>query len=372
VGITDGFASQTPFPSGAGAPAGLTALSKHPYVSEESYPSAYSFKNITPLNALGEHDIEKGSTTPLFTPTYNSLFPEVTLTATHTETLIRDIAPFTTNVYGFPHGRDVTPPSGGSPLEEWITEYNLATGKAPIVGPDETTPQTGSSATLTAADKAHFQAKVALRSLVADVSKGIGREYFFAAAPGGLSLINREFFTALEAHPNTYPGDQAGGETMTGLRNMLNQFQGPGPGPEGPRALKLLSITQDGNHAQFTGNDTAAHPSLYDRDVLAVFPFQSSPTKYVIPVYVMTRNLLTLYEPNQPEDDIHRFDLPNETFTITLTNLPETTTPPTVALYDPLRNETTPAHLVSRDGATATIELQATDYPRMLTISYPE
>jgi hypothetical protein len=372
VGITDGFASQTPFPSGAGAPEGLTALSKHPYVSEESYPSAYSFDSIIPLNALGEHDIEKGSTTPLFTPAYDSLFPEVTLTATHTETLIRDIAPITTDVYGFPHGRNVTPPGGGSPLEEWVTEYNLATGKAPIVGPDETTPQTGSSATLTPADKAHFQAKVALRSLVADVSKGISREYFFAAAPGGLSLINQEFFTDLEAHPNTYPGDQAGGETMAGLRNMLAQFEGPGPGPAGPRALKLLSIAQDGNHAQFTGDSTTAHPNLYDRDVLAVFPFQSSPTKYVIPVYVMTRNLLTLYEPNQPQSDIHRFDLPDETFTITLTNLPETATAPTVALYDPLRNETTSAHLVSREGSTATIELQATDYPRMLTISYPE
>jgi len=42
-----------------------------------------------------------------------------------------------------------------------------------------------------------------------------------AAAPGSLSLIDSRFFSALEAEPGTYPGDQLGGETMDGFRNML-------------------------------------------------------------------------------------------------------------------------------------------------------
>jgi hypothetical protein len=105
--------------------------------------------------------------------------------------------------------------------------------------------------------------------------------------------------------------------------------------------------------------------------VLAVLPFQSSPTRFVIPVYVMTRDLLTLYEPGQPASDIHRFDLPEETFRITLGNLPETGGTPVVSSYDPLRNESTPAHLVSQTGATATVEIAATDYPRILTVEYP-
>ena len=33
-----------------------------------------------------------------------------------------------------------------------------------------------------------------------------------------------------------------------------------------------------------------------------------------MPVYVMTRDLLTLYEPNAASTDIRRFDLPDETF----------------------------------------------------------
>ncbi|MGO9321416.1 MAG: hypothetical protein ACLQBY_11535 [Solirubrobacteraceae bacterium] len=367
VGITNGFASQTPFPSGALAPLGLTALSKHPYAGLQRFPAEYNKRNIAPINALGAKDAHGGTQAP-FIPSYDSLFPEVTLTATHTETLIRDIAPITTTIYGLPHGREVGP-VGGGPVQKWITEYNLGVGGATPVGPDEVTPATGAAAVTTSADRAHFHAKVALRSLVANVSKGISREYFYRASPGPLSLIGEGFFTAAGADPGVYPGDALGGETMRGLRNMLARFQGPGP--EGSaRQLTLLSIGQDGDHAQFAGDGTAAHPPLYDRDVLAVFPFQSSPTRFVIPVYVMTRDLLTLYEPEAPATDIGRFDLPNETFRITLGDLPESKTPPSVSAYDPLREESTPARLLSREGSTAVFEFAATDYPRILTIDY--
>ncbi len=370
VGITDGFASQTPFPSGADAPLGLTALSKHPYVGPKTFPAEYRERHIAPVDALGGRDTSSNkSFAPLFTPAYQSLLPEYTLTATSTESLIRDVAPITTNIYHYPHGRNVAP-AGGVPLQKWVTEYDLGVGKAKVVGPDEVTPQTGPSATLTTADKAHFRAKVVLRSLVSMIAKGVSREYFFAAAPGNLSLINENFFTELEKEPNTYPGDNQGGETMSTLHNLITHFQGPGPTGGNAQQLTLQAITQEGNHAQFTGDGTPQHPSLYDRNVLAVFPFQTSPTSYVIPIYVMTRDLLTLYEPNQPTTDTKRFDLPNETFHITLTGLPNTTNPPTITLYDPITNQNTPTQLTSQNGTTATIQIQATDYPRLLTLNY--
>jgi hypothetical protein len=157
---------------------------------------------------------------------------------------------------------------------------------------------------------------------------------------------------------------------MSGFREMLAQFKGPGP--EGSaRALKLVSIAQEGNHAQFSGDGTSAHPDLYDRNVLAVLPFQSSPKRFVIPVYVMTRDLMTLYEPGRPASDITRFDLPGESFTVTLGNLPEAGAAPAVSAYDPLRREATPARLISREGSNATFEIAATDYPRLLTLEYP-
>jgi hypothetical protein len=372
VGVSNGFASQTPFPSGALAPPGLTALSKHLYDGAKSFPTEFHAQpGRVPRDALGRRDTagprgSPGAFAPLFVPHYQSLFPEYYLTATSPETVIRDLAPFTTYIYKAPHGRYVHAPHQ-PPVQVWMTEYNLSLNGATVVGPNESTPVETS---LTPADKTHFQAKALLRSLVAMINKGMTREYFYAATGHALALIPPTFYTALQAHPETYPGDQLGGETMNGFRNMLTQFQGPGPGPN-LRQLTLLSITQDGNHAQFSGDGTAAHPSLYDREVLAVLPFQSSPTRFLIPVYVMTRDLLTLYEPDAPTSDIHRFDLPNETFRITLGNLPETTTPPTITAYDPLRNETTPAKLVAQTGHTATIEIAATDYPRILTIEYP-
>jgi hypothetical protein len=369
VDITNGFASESPFPSGAGAPVGLTAISKHPYVGPRIFPADLRKAHVIPVNALGVRDTSsRASFTPLFVPAYQSLLPEYVLTATSAESLTRDLAPFTTNVYRVPHGRDVGP-SGGAPVQKWITEYNLTPGKATVMGPDGVTPQTGSSSILTPADKTHFHAKALLRSLVAMVNKGIAREYFFAASPSALGIISEGFLSAAKAHPGSYPGDSSGGETMAAFHNLFARMQGPGPNG-GARQLQLLSIAQDGNHAQFAGDGTSAHPSLYDRDVLAVLPFQSSPTHFVIPVYVMTRDLLTLYRPAAPATDTTRFDLPDERFRITLANLPEAGSAPSVSAYDPLRNRFTPARILSREGSRAVIELAATDYPRLLNIRY--
>jgi hypothetical protein len=78
VGITNGFASQSPFPSGAAAPPGLSALSKHPYAGPIEFPSEYRENGSRPRNALGELDTtSRASFTPLFTPTFQSLFPRV-------------------------------------------------------------------------------------------------------------------------------------------------------------------------------------------------------------------------------------------------------------------------------------------------------
>ena len=134
---------------------------------------------------------------------------------------------------------------------------------------------------------------------------------------------------------------------MDALRHLVAQFQGPGPGGSA-RQLELLSIAQEGNHAEFAGDGTAAHPDLYDRELLAVLPFQSAPDRFVIPVYVMTPNLTTVRQADGP--GVSRFDLPDENFRITLGNLPATADPPAVSAYDPISDTRTPARLVSRAG----------------------
>ena len=62
---------------------------------------------------------------------------------------------------------------------------------------------------------------------------------------------------------------------------------------------------------------------------------------------------------------------PDENFRITLGNLPAGRASRRGRAYDPMRDEATPARLVSRQGDRAVFEIAATNYPRLLTIDYP-
>jgi hypothetical protein len=349
---------------------GTTAISKHLYASGLYFPSANKSDGIEPFDALGKLDVKAGTKTapftPLFVPSYRSLLPEYYLTATQTETVIRDVAPMTTNLYSTPHGRNVSSSGGGDPIQTWMTEYNLNANVAPV-GTDQTVLW---GQHLTAADIAHFQAKALLRSLVSTINKGLSREYFYTAAHNdGFNVVDSNFIAAANAHPTVYPGNQLGGPTTDAFHNLMSHFPDSGQGAA-TRQLQLVSIEQSGNHAQFSGDGTAAHPDLFDREVLTVFPFQVSPTRFVIPTYVMTRDLAMLYNPSAPSSDVTRFDLPDETFRITLGNLPASAAPPSVSSYDPLHDVYTPARFVSRQGDKAVFELSATDYPRLLTLDF--
>ena len=70
-----------------------------------------------------------------------------------------------------------------------------------------------------------------------------------------------------------------------------------------PRQVSLIEIGDYAGKRQFEGDGTAAHPPLYNRDVLAFLPFQVTPKRFVIPVYVMTTNLAKVYKPSAPLTD---------------------------------------------------------------------
>ena len=114
VGISDGFASQTPFASADSVPAGTTALSKHLYAGPQYFPRTATINGVRPVDALGNPDstTSQAPYRPKFTPNYGSALPEYFLTATQTETLVRDLSPNTTRIYGVPHGREVGPVGG--------------------------------------------------------------------------------------------------------------------------------------------------------------------------------------------------------------------------------------------------------------------
>jgi hypothetical protein len=132
VRISDGFASQRPWDSGATSPRGLAALSKHPYYGMRRFPAQAVYDGQRPLDARGRVDARRrkgrdGGTVyrDRFVPRYDSFFPEYILNGIQTETLVRDIAPRTTDIQGQPHGRDVPTQGGGDPPAVWITEVNM-------------------------------------------------------------------------------------------------------------------------------------------------------------------------------------------------------------------------------------------------------
>jgi len=360
VGIGDGFSNQSPWASGADTPAGLTAIDKHYYSGFKTFPQQGPLENLTPINALGQKDgvhqkgPGNGSWVGNFTPTFDAFFPEFYLSGLMTETLTRDLSPIDTSVYGTPHGRDTHQP-GSAPPQVWMTEDNMG----PDSGPQGQNAQPGS-----AADR-HIMAKDALRYLSSFVNKGVTAFDFYAVTGDGLNLVDDGFLSDLKSNPTAYPGDAAGGSTMAALNSFTSAFGGGKI--SSTRALSLTQIAQEGNHAQFAGDGTAAHPPLYDRDVLGFFPFQVTNSKFVVPVYVMTRNVEQVYNTSLPVTDPARYDMPPETFRLTIDGVDSANAQ--VSFTDPLTGRSQPATIVSRSGSQIVVQLDATDSVRLLTIT---
>jgi hypothetical protein len=368
IGIGDGFANQTPFPAGSTSPRGLTAIDKHPYYGIKRFPQDSVFNAIEPIDALGRRSYDEQKSPQgeamrrdRFVPRYESLFPEYILTAIQTETLIRDLSPITTDVYGIQHGRR-THPGGGRPPTVWITEANLdPTGADPR---DPSNPGRGPIDRLRPQDVRHMQAKAALRFYTAFVNKGVSAVHLFAVKGGAtLSLVNPGFFERLHRSGGRYPGADAGGATPRAVRRLVRALVGAVP-LRRTQPLSLLAVSDDHGHRQFNGDGSKAHPPLYDRDVTAFFPFQVRPGRWVAAAYVMTRSLAKLYRPRASGPS--RYDLPAAPFRLTIGGLKAA--PVEVRATDPLTGRSVPVKVLSRSGDRVVIELPLTDSPRLVSL----
>jgi hypothetical protein len=340
VGVGDGFASQTPFAAGSTSPVGLTAIDKHPYhANVKTFPQDQVFNGVRPVDALANPEgtlDSSGSWHDAFIPSYRAFFPEYFLSGIQTEYMERDLSPTTTTIGGIAHGRYTMPSGGTVPPQVWITETNIdSTGAGP----------------LTAADKWHLQAKATLRSLAAFVNKGVSALYFYAVSDGQFSMVD--------------PSQPGGGPTMAAVKAFTQAMAGPAT-ISTRRSLSLLAIADQANHVQFDGDGTAAHPPLYNRDVVAVFPFQADTNKFVVPAYVMTRDMATLYNSSAPTTDVTRYDMPPEVYRLTIGGVNAAALQ--ASATDPLTGQSVPVTIVSRSGGTAVVEIPLTDYPRMLVL----
>jgi hypothetical protein len=256
----------------------------------------------------------------------------------------------------------------------WITEVNL----------DSVTPARKSGLTVTHDQTQWIEAKAVLRFLIAYVNKGVSAIYFFALTNAGdLSLVAPKFIQTLKTELQLKAGSAAKGQMGNGVRGALS-FGSRAAGPAvtaigrlvrsmrgaqnlgNPRQLRLEAIGDFSGATQFSGNGSPNTPSLYNRDVLAFFPFEVNPRRFVIPVYVMTRDMVQVQQPRLPATAPQRFDLPAERFRLTIGHLPGCGL--TLRASDPLYGSSVPIRRVSCHRGTVQVDMPVVDYPRLLTI----
>jgi hypothetical protein len=218
---------------------------------------------------------------------------------------------------------------------------------------------------MSSSDVRHFESKAILRYLSAWVGKGTSAIDFYALAnAGGLNLADQSFFaTAKSTH--SYPGLAAGGETMVDVQRFLSSMSGAQSLSQ-TSPVTLTSVSNYDNAYQFAGNGTANYPPLYNRNMVGFFPFQVTAHKWVIPTYVMTLNLATLYNPSAPATDVTRQDMPGETFSLTINGVNGSTA--TATAVDPLSGNSVPVTITARTSSSVTVQIPLTDSPRMLTL----
>ena len=113
----------------------------------------------------------------------------------------------------------------------------------------------------------------------------------------------------------------------------------------------MESVADVAGRKQFEGDGTAAHPPLYDRDVLAALPFGLGDRDWVVGVYVMSRDV--------------RRETPAEPYRLTLRGAELAR----AALYDPLTGRFEPVRISQGTGDRVVVDLRATDSPRLLFLS---
>ena len=335
IGIGNGFGTERPWEAGSTSPVGLTAIDKHPYSRRVRFPQPGRYSGDRAVDALGrvdERQDEEGAWHDGFSPSYSAFLPEYYLTAIQTEHLVRDLSPMTTDLLGTPHGR-FTHPKGGRPPAVWLTEFGLDPSEVP------------------AAALPQVKTKMALRASSAWINKGAAAIYFYAVHHGRWALYK--------------PGAPGGGQVLRALRRFMSAFAGPAR-LQRRQHLRLEAVTDRHNRRQFDGDGTAAHPPLYDRDVVAFLPFQVANRRVVASVYVMTRDLLKAHRPQRPRGDPRRYDLPPERFRLTIGGVAGLGTG--VRATDPLSGKDVPVRVVSRGGGRLVVELALTDWPRLLLL----
>ncbi len=327
VKLSDGFANTIPWVASSQEPSRVNAISKHPYRNRNTFPTD---ERGQALDALGINTN--------VVPNYSSLLPEYYGTGIQTETLLRDSSAITTDIYGTKHGRNAR---ASGVVETWITEVNIAPNELGVTNTNEALA---------------LKAKNAARYLCFYLNKGVTKLQFYSAIETDLGYgMMLESFAEYARQNSSYPSNDTvftspALQVIKRIANTMND--GLDTNLNTTRQLEVRSINDTHNHAQFLGDAMGNHPALFDREVLAVLPFQVNSKKFVIPMYVMTRDVQQKLEP--------------EIFTLELGGIQGINAK--LSLYDPILDKTLPVTLEQGNVNGIRFSLSVTDYPYLLVV----
>jgi hypothetical protein len=278
--------------------------------------------------------------------------------------MIRDLQPFPGPMAG--HGRFTHPANGKTPWQV-MTEYNMF--RLPAAEFLQAKYDLPRGDPRLAPFLQHLGAKVLLRSMVFYNHKGLDHISIFC-------VKNRDdefgiFPDALfpELANNHYEVDDAiragAGETWQALGNVF-RLLGAGENLISTRALTVEKIIEHQPRLVFRGNDTDAAPDEFNRDNLALLPYQLDAQTYAIAYYVVTRDLLHGWRPERGLIDPTRYDMPEQRFDVTFGNLRGAGA--ALEIYDPLTGERREITALAGANNQLTAPLPAVDYPRFLIV----
>jgi hypothetical protein len=373
VHVGNGFANQNN--SNPIVPGGY-ALCRHPYPGVSTFPATDLTFETTALNLDGQGKFVGPIKDVPFIPTYTARFPEYFLCQLQMETRIYDIAPYksylvNSHVGTNPAGRAPIKASAYQPpsLDGGLTPAGYEEGTLGESGPDREVWFTEVNQYLapgipgfSAADYRHIETKVILRQFLAFINKGVDVMHFFCIGTGfgNYGMVDTGFYSQTA----TYPGDDAGGETMVALKHVAATVAGATDLAK-PGALTLDGLTGGEDNSTFAGDPTRPeqYPDLPHKERFAFFPFQVNDTRrFVAAVYVMTTDIQKAYG----GAGVTRFDLPREDYTLTIGGFRGIGA--TITAYDPIKDEAVPVTVTSRTSTSANVKLACTDYPLLITI----
>jgi hypothetical protein len=382
VRVISGFSNQRPFENGVSMWPGQTGFSRHFYTNLVPFgpfrgiwgllsPATNNRPNLGPLNALGLVDGKPDGKNPFtvvpgtfFVPTVAMSMPEALHYGTVPEYMTRDVQPFPglwQDHYRYSN------PGDGHAAEVWMTETNTGRGTwlKQLVSEQQVKRDDPRLIVLS-----HYVGtKALLRTLVFQSHKGVHTIEIFAAHGGDLNLgvVPDSFFKTSQedGHQLTEKVRAQAGLQLQVLARV-NRLMKSGQSLEVTRPLTVTDLVEHQPRLVFKGDGTSQHPDRFNRDDFACLPFQMAPDKYAIGYYVVTRDMVHDWNPKLDSLDPARYDMPEQTFDLTLRNLRGVNAK--VSAWDPMANQSVPATVLAADEDSLKVQLQTVDYPRFLLI----